>query len=131
MKSACSFLAVFALALFSAQAGVTAYTYDPASRLVSADYGANRTISYAYDNAGNLIQSSQPSPGLVVGPVVGNQFTVSWPAAPGGFGLYKANAIGAGAQWSNVGVTPTQVGNFNFVTVNLSLVGNTFYRLQK
>ncbi len=40
----------------SASAAVVAYTYDNAGRLVGADFGNGRTITYAYDANGNLLQ---------------------------------------------------------------------------
>ena len=104
------------------------YTYDAAGRLVTAGYGANRTTSYAYDNAGNLLQSSTPTPGMVIGSIVNRQFTLSWPSTPGGFVLQSASAIGPGAQWTNVGITPSQSGNLYSVT--LTVGGTTFYRLK-
>jgi len=106
------------------------YTYDPAGRIISADLGAGKSISYAYDSAGNLIQSSQPAPGLVVGAIVNSQVTISWPAAPGGFVLESSFALGAGALWTDAGITP--VPNGNQLTVTISLTGPTkFYRLRK
>lgn len=121
-------LAALALA---ASAGVVSYTYDPAGRLIFADYGAGKSISYAYDNAGNLVQLSQPAPGIVVGPIVGNQLTLSWPASPVGFVLETSSSVGTGAVWSiNVGATPT--ANGDLVTVTLPVGGATqFYRLRK
>jgi YD repeat-containing protein len=113
----------------AADCGIISYTYDPAGRLVAADYGTSKTISYAYDNAGNLLRSSQPTPGLTVVSLVGNQLTLSWPASPSGFVLESASSIGPGAQWTNPGVQTTQSGNLTLATVTLS--GTTFYRLHK
>ena len=83
-------------------ASSVAYTYDPAGRLVTADYGANRTASYAYDNAGNLLQTATPTPGLTI-KLSGNLLILSWPISPAGFGLFSSSSLGAGAPWSSVG----------------------------
>ena len=124
------FVAALLIRLLSVDASTISYTYDPAGRLVTANYGANNTASYAYDNAGNLLQSSQPTPGITIASVVGNQLTLSWPISPAGFVLQSAGSVSSGVQWNNVGVTPTKAGNLNVVT--LTLTGNTmFYRLQK
>jgi len=136
MKSSSSFLVrallllPFALLVWNgaANASTIAYTYDPAGRIVAADYGADKSTSYAYDNAGNLLQSSQPAPGITVVSLIGNQLTLSWPANPGGFVLQRANSINPGAQWNNVGVTNTPSGNFNSVTLTVN--ATTFYRLK-
>ena len=119
------------LAMWSpaADASTISYTYDPAGRLVAADYGANKTTSYVYDNAGNLLQSARPAPGLIILGLTGTQLTLAWPAIPGGFVLQSATAIGSGAQWINVNATPSQSGNLNTVTVNVN--GASFYRLKK
>ena len=119
-----------ALAL-SASARVISYTYDPAGRLISADYGTGKSISYAYDNAGNLLQLSQPAPAIIVGSLVGNQLTLSWPASPAGFILETSLTIGAGAVWStNVGAAPIANGDFLTVTLPVSGIAQ-FYRLRK
>ena len=120
---------VTALAL-AASAGVVSYTYDPAGRLVSADYGGGKSTSYAYDNAGNLIVSSQPSPGLLVSRPSASQIALFWPVAPGGFLLYSSGSLGAGAQWNLSGAVQFQIGDLNVVTQALG-PANTFYRLQK
>jgi YD repeat-containing protein len=106
------------------------YTYDPAGRLVAADYSAGKSTSYAYDNAGNLIVSSQPSPGLVVSRPSTNQINLFWPVAPNGFVLYSSGSLGAGAQWNISGATQFQTGDLNVVTQALG-PASTFYRLQK
>ena len=121
---------VFVLALTWAQAGLTLYTYDSAGRLVASDYGANNTLSYAYDNAGNLVQSAMPSPGLLVSRAANNQILLIWPVSPGGFTLESTPALGP-ANWQPVNVTPSQIGNFNYVTLNANLVARTFHRLRK
>lgn len=111
-------------------AGTITYTHDPVGRLVSADYGAGTTISYAYDNAGNLVQFSQPSPGLAPGPIVNNEFTLSWPAAPAGFVLEMSATLGPAAVWQPVTIAATPAGN-QYV-VRLPLAGHTtFFRLHK
>jgi YD repeat-containing protein len=110
-------------------ASTISYTYDAAGRIVAADYGAGKSTSYAYDNAGNLLQNSQPTPGITVVSLVGNQLTLSWPISPGGFVLQSASAANPGAVWSNVGVTNMQSGNLNSVT--LTLGATTFFRLKK
>ena len=115
----------------AASASNITYTYDPAGRLVAADQGAGKSISYAYDNAGNLVQSSQPAPGIVIGPVVGNQVTLSWPAAPGDFILESSLALDASAVWTEVGDTPTANGNRLMVTLSMMPGQTTFYRLRK
>ena len=120
------FFAVF-LIWVRAQAGLQSFSYDAAGRIVAADYGAGKSISYAYDHAGNLVQWSQPAPGIVVGLLAGNQLTLSWPAAPAGFRLQSTSALGPGAVWSGVPVAPVQTGNLNFVTVTTA--GTTFFRL--
>ena len=124
---------VLVLALSAAgqvRAGNQSFTYDPAGRLVAADYGANITISYAYDNAGNLIQSSMPSPGLLVSRGANNQILIIWPASPGGFTLESTPSL-APANWQPVNVTPLQIGNFNYVTLNGNLAVHSFHRLRK
>lgn len=104
------------------------YTYDSASRLVGVDYGTNRTASYAYDKAGNLLQTSQPSPGLQIGAIIGNQFTLLWPATPGGFVLQSAASLDPGAIWTNE-AAPTLTNGLNLVMVTFS--GTKYYRLKK
>jgi len=39
------------------------YTYDAAGRLAVVDYGNGRTITYIYDNAGNLLSRTATSAG--------------------------------------------------------------------
>ena len=112
-----------------AGASTISYTYDPAGRLVAADYGMNRTTSYAYDNAGNLLQSARPAPGFIILGLTGTQLTLAWPAIPGGFVLQSATAIGSGALWINVNAISTQSGNLK--TVTLTVNGTSFYRLKK
>jgi YD repeat-containing protein len=117
-------------ALGHALASTVSYTYDPAGRLITADYGGGKSASYAYDNAGNLLQSSTPAPGLIIGPLVSGQFTLSWPATPGGFVLQSAGSIGPSAVWNNVGLTPVLTGNLYSVILTPATPA-TFYRLKK
>ena len=49
------------LTLLAAQlmfAAAVTYSYDPAGRLIKADYGAAGSITYTYDKAGNLLSRS-------------------------------------------------------------------------
>ncbi|MDQ6633020.1 MAG: RHS repeat protein [Verrucomicrobiota bacterium] len=114
----------------STSASVINYTYDPAGRVVSADYGSSKSASYAYDNAGNLLQSSTPSPGLVIGPIQNGQFSIAWPSTPGGFVLESTTALGPGAVWSPVVAPTNQMGDRFFVTLSVGSA-QTFYRLHK
>jgi hypothetical protein len=106
------------------------FVYDAAGRLVSAVYATN-TFSYAYDNAGNPRLLSSPRPALLLGPVITNQFTLYWPAAPAEFVLETSSTLGTGAVWSaNVGGTPVLSGDF--LTVSLPINSSAqFYRLHK
>jgi len=113
----------------AANASTITYTYDPAGRIVAASYGAGKSTSYAYDNAGNLLLSSQPAPGLLISRASANQIKLFWPAVPGGFVLYYSGNLGAGAQWNISGAISTPAGDLNVVTQALSPF-NTFYRLQ-
>jgi YD repeat-containing protein len=45
-------------ATVSAKAVVVNYAYDGAGRLIAADYGSGKSITYAYDLNGNLIRQS-------------------------------------------------------------------------
>lgn len=130
MKTARSFLPLFVFALTGAQAGTINYTYDASGRLVAVDHGAGKSVSYAYDNAGNLIQFSQPSPGLVLRPFVSGQFTIAWPAVPGGFVVESTAALGPGAVWSPVAAPANPMGNLLFMTLSVG-PANTFFRLRK
>ncbi len=114
----------------AADAGTIAYTYDPAGRLVAADYGGGNSTSYAYDPAGNLLQTTAPSPGLVIGPIVNGQFSIAWPSVPGGFVLESTTALGPGAVWSPVTAPANAMGNRLFVTLSVGPT-ETFYRLHK
>jgi YD repeat-containing protein len=120
--------------LFTRISGTSAsnisYTYDPAGRLVAADYGAGKSTSYAYDNAGNLIVSSQPSPGLLVSRPSASQINLFWPAAPAGFMLYSSGSLATGASWNLSGAAQSQMGDFNVVTQTFG-PANAYYRLQK
>ena len=120
---------LLANAITSHASSVT-YTYDPAGRIVAADYGGGKSTSYAYDNAGNLIVFSQPSPGLLVSRPSASQINLFWPAAPAGFMLYSSGSLGTGAPWNLSGAIQFQMGDFNVVTQALG-PANTFYRLQK
>lgn len=44
-------LSLLAVAAF----GATNYSYDAAGRLTKVDYGGGKTLTYTYDNAGNLL----------------------------------------------------------------------------
>lgn len=48
-------LAVFALGMATVAASTPSFTYDDAGRLLTADYGGGRRITYSYDNNGNLL----------------------------------------------------------------------------
>lgn len=48
--------------LFAAAAfGATNYSYDTAGRLTKVDYGGGKTLTYTYDNAGNLLNRTSTS----------------------------------------------------------------------
>jgi hypothetical protein len=49
--------------------------------------------------------------------------------ATAGYVLQSATTLGPGAQWTDLNLTPTQVGNLNVVTLTLS--ETRFYRLRK
>ena len=51
-------ITVVAIFLALASPASQSITYDPAGRLIGVDYGTNRTVSLAYDNAGNLLETS-------------------------------------------------------------------------
>jgi YD repeat-containing protein len=53
------FLPVLLAGLFlrSADAATLSCEYDSAGRLVKADYGSGKSVSYTYDSAGNLLRS--------------------------------------------------------------------------
>jgi hypothetical protein len=106
------------------------YTYDPAGRIVAAGYGANKSASYAYDNAGNLKVLSQPAPGLLVSRPSASQINLFWPAAPGGFVLEESPTLGADAVWTSAGATLTLSGNL--WTATIPITGSVqFYRLRQ
>ena len=111
-------------------AGTVSYTYDPAGRLVAADYGGGKSTSYAYDNSGNLLLSSEPAPGLLIGPILNGQFNISWPSAPGPFTLEFTTALGAAAVWKPVGALISQAGNLSVVTLAAGSA-TTYYRLHR
>ena len=122
------YAAVVAL-LLPSQALAASYTYDAAGRLLGADYGTGKSISYGYDNAGNLIQATQPAPALLIARAPANQLTVSWLAFPAGFALESTLSL-APANWQSVNAPPAQVGNYSVVTVTND-PGGKFYRLRK
>ena len=109
--------ALFALVFFMLGTGMKAsnitYAYDDDGRLIGADYGANRTTSYAYDNAGNLLLRSSPAPGLLPGAVVNGQCTFCWPAFPAGYILQSSPTIGPSAAWADVQGKATPAGNWS------------------
>jgi len=112
-----------------AGASTISYTYDAAGRIVAAGYGTGKSISYAYDNAGNQLLSSQPAPGLLISRPSANQLNLYWPSVPGSLSLYYSSSLGTGAQWHISLAIPTPLGNLNVVTQALSPF-TTFYRLQ-
>jgi YD repeat-containing protein len=105
------------------------FTHGDAGRLVGVDYGAGKTDNYAYDNAGNLVQRSAPASGIIAMPLPDSEISLSWPVATAGYLLQSATTLGPGAQWTDLNLTPTQVGNLNVVTLTLS--ETRFYRLRK
>ena len=114
----------------AARASTIAYTYDPAGRLVAADYGGGKSTSYAYDPAGNLLQTTAPAPGFALGPVVNHQLSLWWPAYPGGFTLESSVTLGPGAPWTVVTPAPVLIGNQYGGTINVGS-GVQFFRLRK
>ena len=50
-------LFLFAVAAF----GGSNYSYDAAGRLTKVDYGGGKTLTYTYDNAGNLLSRTSTS----------------------------------------------------------------------
>ncbi len=121
--------AVLGWRLLYASASTIHFTYDPAGRLVLADYGSNRTASYAYDNAGNLLLSSAPSPGIIIASLTNGQLTLLWSALPAGFTLQSATVLGSDANWADTGLKPVAAGGLLSVTVPVG-PGATFYRLR-
>ena len=122
--------AVLSLWSPAAHASTIAYTYDPAGRLVAADYGGGKSASYAYDPAGNLLQTAAPSPGFALGPVVNHQLSLWWPAYPGGFTLESSMTLGSGAPWTMVTPVPVLIGNQYGGPINVGS-GVQFFRLRK
>ena len=110
--------------------GTIQYTYDRVGRLVQADYGSDRTANFAYDNAGNTLVSSSPTPGLALEETSGGGLLLSWPTLPASFSLQSTSTLGAGPTWSAIPVVPIQVGNLWTATVPIG-AGNLFYRLAK
>ena len=121
---------VLALCTPATHASNISYTYDPAGRLVAADYGGGRSTSYAYDSAGNLLQTTAPAPSFALGPVVNHQLSLWWPANPGGFTLEAATTLGPGAPWTVMTPAPVLIGNQYGGTVNVGS-GVQFFRLRK
>ena len=115
---------------FTVQCGTIQYTYDRAGRLILADYGSDRTESFAYDNAGNTVASSSPGPGMSLAVVSGGKITFSWPTLPASFSLQSTPTLDVGVSWSAVPVVPVQVGSLWTATVPIGS-GNLFYRLAK
>jgi YD repeat-containing protein len=113
-----------------ASGGGVTFTYDSAGRLLLANFGAGHSASYAYDNAGNLLLSSAPAPGIIIGPLVAGQLTLSWPALPSGFVLQKSATLGPTASWSTVTARTNQVGNLITVIIAVGPESD-FYRLQQ
>jgi hypothetical protein len=137
MKSKPSVLAGFAFILATtilfvalrASSSTVNYTYDGAGRLIHADYGSSTNINYIYDNAGNLLVGSAPGPALLVGPLVGGQLTLSWPALPAGLILQRATALGP-ANWADATVlSQTQSGSLVVATVSVG-PSAAFFRLR-
>jgi YD repeat-containing protein len=123
-------LALLLISWAAVDAGTISYTYDPAGRLVAADYGGGKTTSYAYDSSGNLLQTSEPSPGLLMGQIVNGQLSITWPSAPGGFTLEFTTILGPAAVWQPVGAMISQTDNLSSVTVSAG-PATTYYRLRK
>ena len=108
--------ALCASLLFSWSPAADAGTIStPPGRVMAVDYGRNKTTSDAYDSAGNLLQSSTPSPGLRLGPVVNGQLSIAWPGAPSGFVLESTTAQGPGAVWLPVAAPLNPKDNRLFV----------------
>jgi YD repeat-containing protein len=122
--------ALLFLAWPRAEASNIAYSYDPAGRLVAADYGGGKSTSYAYDNAGNLLLWAQPAPAILVSRLAAGQINLFWPAAPSGFLLYSSRSLGVGASWNISGAIQFQAGDLIVVTQAVGAL-NTFYQLKK
>lgn len=76
------FVFLFGLASWAANVN---YSYDPAGRLAKIDYGSGGSITYTYDNAGNLLSrtvvAAQPSaPQQVKAPPTGQARQAPRPA---------------------------------------------------
>lgn len=63
MKLACIFLIGELLS-----AATVNYSYDASGRLAKIDYGSGGSITYAYDNAGNLLSRTVTPAGQVAPP---------------------------------------------------------------
>ncbi len=111
---------------FACAAGVN-YTYDAGGRLAKAVYGNGSTITYTYDNAGNLLARSVATSNAMTinsvttafGPATIAQNT--WIVVKG-VNLVPANTPADGVIWSTApsfasGLMPTQLGSVS-VTVN-------------
>lgn len=123
-------LALLLICRAAVDAGTISYTYDLAGRLVGADYGGGKTTSYAYDSSGNLLLASEPSPGLLMGPIVNGQFNIAWPSAPGAFVLEYTTTLGPAAVWQPLGAAVSQTGNLSIVRLSAGSA-TTYYRLHK
>lgn len=121
-------LSAFFVVTAPLRGGVINYTYDAAGRLIGVDYGTNRTTSFAYDNAGNLLQSASPAPSLATFRS-GNQIVLVWPLFPAGFSLQTSPSLGL-PSWSPAGGSASVVVN-QFVLTLTAPATTTFYRLVK
>jgi uncharacterized protein (TIGR03437 family) len=103
------------------------YTYDAGGRLIKAVYGNGTTITYTYDNAGNLLtRSVQISNAMSISSVTtafgtANIAQNTWIVVKG-TNLVPANTPAAGVIWStapsfNSGLMPAQLGTMS-VTVD-------------
>jgi YD repeat-containing protein len=115
----------------SVQAGIQTFIYDAAGRLVSADYGTNRAISYAYDNAGNLLRNLSTT-GISIRASINpaGELILSWPVSADRFVLERAASLSALVTWNAVTVTPETQGDQRVVRIPAA-DGTAFYRLRK
>ncbi len=111
-------------------AATTHYSYDDAGRLSQADYGAEGSISYTYDNAGNLLRVvTSAGLALSVSQVSNSQVTLSWAASPSNAILESSDHLSVPPQWSAVASVPVTNGNQKTITVSTS-TATKFYRLR-
>jgi uncharacterized protein (TIGR03437 family) len=123
-------LFLLAATLPLAFAATVNYTYDPAGRLIKADYGTAGALVYTYDPAGNLLSRSVQAG--ATGGVITSINEVGASVAAGvaqntwieirGSNLVSPTTPAAGVIWSNApefaqGRMPTQIGDVS-VTVN-------------